>query len=259
MYASGPFDFVPIPFVFVLTIAFVLLFLELGFRLGRHRAASRDVEKESSVGAMANASLALLAFLLAFTFGFAASRLEARRTVFLDEVNAIGTAYLRASVLPEPERSEARSLLRNYTDVRLAAVATGDIETAVSRSLELQTKLWDRAAALAAASPGSIVLGLYLQSLNQMIDLHTTRLTQSLRVRIPMILWLVIFGVTALSMVEMGYQTGLVGKRRPRSMPAFALAFGSVILLIADLDRPQAGFIRLGQEAMIELRQSMGE
>ena len=101
------------------------------------------------------------------------------------------------------------------------------------------------------------MLGLYLQSLNEMIDLHTTRLTESLRVRIPPILWLVIGAVTALSMGEMGYQTGLGGRRRPRSTPAFALVFASVILLIADLDRPQGGYIGLSQDAMVELRTSM--
>lgn len=259
MYGSSPLDAISIWLVFLLTLAFVLACLELGFRLGRYRAAADDIEKEASVGAMANASLALLAFLLAFSFGFAASRLETRRTLLVDETNAIGTAYLRTSVLPEPQRAEARALLREYTDVRIAAAMTGTIEPAVRRSLELQTRLWEPAAALAERNPGSIVLGLYLQALNQMIDLHTTRLTQSVRVRIPFILWVVIFGVTALSMGEMGYQTGLGGRRRPRSIPAFALAFSSVILLIADLDRPQGGWIRVGQEAIIELRQSMGE
>jgi len=259
MYAAGPFDVVPIPLVFVLAVAIVLLFLELGFQLGRRQAGQAEVERESSVGAMTNASLALLAFLLAFTFGFAASRLEARRAVFLAEVNAIGTAYLRASTLPEAQRAEAQVRLREYVDVRLTAATSGNIEAGVRRSLEIQTMMWQSAAALAERSPTSIVLGLYLQSLNEMIDLHTTRLTESLRVRIPPILWLVIGAITALSMGEMGYQTGLGGRRRPRSTPAFAIVFASVILLIADLDRPRGGYIRLGQEAMVELRTSMSD
>jgi hypothetical protein len=257
MYAPGPLDVVPIPLLFVLAVAFVLFFLEVGFHLGRRQAGQPEVERESSVGAMANASLALLAFLLAFTFGFAASRLEARRAVLLAEVNAIGTAYLRASTLPEA-RAEAHMLLREYVDVRLTAVTSGKIDAGVRRSLEIQTRLWQSAAALAERSPASIVLGLYLQSLNEMIDLHATRLTESLRVRIPPILWWVIGAMTALSMGEMGYQTGLGGRRRPRSTPAFALVFASVILLIADLDRPQDGYIRVSQQAMIELRTSMG-
>ena len=256
--AAAGLDVVPIPLVFVLAVAFVLCFLELGFYLGRRQAGRAEVERESSVGAMANASLALLAFLLAFTFGFAASRLEVRRTVLLAEVNAIGTAYLRASTLPEAPRAEAEELLREYVDVRLTAATSGRVEAGVRRSLEIQSRLWRSAAALAEGSPGSIVLGLYLQSLNEVIDLHTTRLTESLRVRIPPILWVVIGAMTALSMGEMGYQTGLGGRRRPRSTPAFAVVFASVILLIADLDRPQGGYIRVSQDAMVELRASMG-
>ena len=79
MSQQGPLDFLPLWAFFALTVAVVLASLEAGFRIGRRRAASAEPEKESSAGAMANASLALVAFLLAFTFGFAASRVEARR------------------------------------------------------------------------------------------------------------------------------------------------------------------------------------
>ena len=257
MYAAGPLDVIPVPLVSLLAIAFVVFFLELGFRAGR-RTASPDMEKESSVGAMVSASLALLALLMAFTFSFAASRIEARRSVFLDEVNAIGTVYLRTRVLPVPTRDDARVLLREYADVRISAAASGKVQPAVRRSVEIQNQLWESAAALAEANPGSLVLSLYLQALNEMIDLHTTRLVESLGVRIPGIVWAVIGAITALSMSGMGYQMGLGGRRRPRSTPAFAIAFALMVLLIADLDRPQGGWIRLSQGALIELRASMG-
>ena len=258
MYAFGPLDIVPIPVLSLLAVAFVVLFLEVGFRLGRRRATSSDLEKESSVGAMVSASLALLALLMAFTFSFAASRVEARRSVFLDEVNAIGTVYLRTRMLPSPTRADARALLREYADVRVSAAASGNVQPAIRRSVEIQTQLWESAAALAESNPGSLVLGLYLQALNEMIDLHTTRLVESLGVRIPAVLWAVIGAMTALSMGGLGYQTGIGGHRRPRSMPAFAMAFALMILLIADLDRPQGGWIRLSQDPLIELRASMG-
>ena len=90
-----------------------------------------------------------------------------------------------------------------------------------------------------------------------MIDLHTKRVTESIRVRVPAVIWLVLYAVTALSMVELGYQTGLAGRRRPLSIPALALAFASVILLIADLDRPQTGIVRVSQQSMVELIESM--
>lgn len=256
---TGALDAIPLSLLLPLTIAMVLACIELGFRLGRHRAAIADPEKESSAGAMASASLALLAFLLAFTFSFAASRVEARRLVLVEEANAIGTTYLRTSVLPAAEREAARTWLREYTDARLSAVQPGGLDEAVRRSVEIQGRLWEQAAGLAEAAPGSIMLGLYLEALNAMIDVHTTRLTEGARVRVPGVVWAVLYGLTILAMIEMGYQMGLGGRRRTLATPAFALAFSTVILLIADLDRAQQGSIRQSQEAMLELRQSMAE
>jgi hypothetical protein len=78
-------------------------------------------------------------------------------------------------------------------------------------------------------------------------------------VRVPAVVWTVLYGLTFLAMIEMGYQMGLGGKRRTLATPAFALAFATVILLIADLDRAQQGSIRQSQEAMVDLRESMAE
>lgn len=256
---SGPLDFLPLWTLFGLTVALVIGSIEAGFWLGTRRSRSRESENQSSVANMAAASLGLLAFLLGFTFSFAASRLETRRSVLLQEVNAIGTTWLRAATLPEPERAQARELLREYVDTRLEAVRAGKLDAAVQHSAVLQTRLWDSAAALATRTPNSIVVGLYLQTLNEMIDLHTTRLNEALRVRIPIVIWAVLFALTAIAMAQIGYQIGLSGSRRPLAVPALALAFSVVMLLIADLDRPHAGWVRVSQIPMQELRDSMVE
>lgn len=256
---QGPLDFLPLWALFLTCFAFVLLLLAAGIELGRRRSAMKDPESATSVGAMANASLALLAFLLAFTFGLAAQRFDARRTVLLDEVNAIGTTYLRTSTLPDAEGAPARAKLREYVDVRLEAATSGDLVRGIARSESLQRELWASAAAWARANPESIVAGLYLQTLNEMIDLHTLRVAGAYRVRIPAVIWIVLAVLSAIGMLEMGYQMGLAGGRRPLLAPAFALAFSAVIFLIADLDRPQAGLIRVSQQPMVELRQSMEE
>jgi len=70
--------------------------------VGQARGRRAGKEHDAAVGGMVAAELGLLAFLLAFTFGFAASRFEDRRQVVLDESNAIGTTYLRTATLPEP-------------------------------------------------------------------------------------------------------------------------------------------------------------
>jgi hypothetical protein len=252
-------DYLPLWGLFAATVVAVLLSLEGGFRLGRWRHQRSEQEKDVSVSAMVGATLGLLAFLLAFTFGMVASRFEVRRQVLLDEVNAIGTAYLRAALLPEPHRTEIRNLLRHYADVRLEGVRSGKVEEAIQRSEELHGRLWSQAAAVGEKNPGSIVAGLFIQSLNEVIDLHTKRVTAGLRSRLPDMIWLVLYAITVLGMGAMGYQAGLSGGSRSLAGSALALAFSAVILLIADLDRPREGLLKVSQQPMVDLQESMRE
>ena len=78
-----------------------LISVECGYRLGKFRLSRREQEKEAPVGTMVGATLGLLAFILAFTFGLASSRFDNRRQLLLDEASALGTIYLRAGMLPE--------------------------------------------------------------------------------------------------------------------------------------------------------------
>src|SRR5438045_1409782 len=118
MRSDGPLDFLPIWGLFAATLVLVLLTVEGGYRLGRSRRKSSEEEKEAPVGAMVQASLALLALLLAFTFGLAVARFDARRQLVVDEANAIGTTYLRAGMIPE-RGEEVRAILREYVEVGL--------------------------------------------------------------------------------------------------------------------------------------------
>ncbi len=206
---------------------------------------------------MVGALLGLLAFLLAFTFGMAATRFDARRQVLLDEVNAIGTTYLRARLLSEPHGTQVRSFLRDYVDVRLEGVQTGKVDHAIRRSQELQEQLWTQAVTVSAKNPGSYVVGLFVQSLNEVIDLHTKRVMLGLHNRIPGIIWLALYLVIILAMVSVGYQAGLAGTSRSLVTVGLALTFAVVMLLIADLDRPGEGLLRVSQQAMIDLRNQM--
>src|SRR5262245_745749 len=120
MAPGGSLDFVPLWGLYLGTVLIVFLSVESGRRLGKRRQHS-DAAKDPSVGAMVGATLGLLAFMLAFTFGMASTRFEARRQVLLEEANAIGTAYLRAELLPQMQRTAIRKLLREYVDDRLEA------------------------------------------------------------------------------------------------------------------------------------------
>ncbi|HXQ72017.1 MAG TPA: hypothetical protein VN844_16095 [Pyrinomonadaceae bacterium] len=253
---TGLLDPFPLWTIMPLTVTLALLAVEAGYRFARYRQKRSLEEKESPVGAMVGATLGLLAFMLAFTFGLAGSRFEDRRQVLLSESNAIGTTYLRAAMLPEPARTEARNLLREYTDVRLEGVQPGKFAQAVAKSEELHGRLWSVAVA-ATEKDRSDITGLFVQSLNEVIDLHATRLMAAVRSRVPAIIWIVLYLLAFIAMLMMGYHTRLTGSRRSLAVVALVLGFSLVLYLIADLDRPGQGMLRVSQQSMIDLRRSM--
>ena len=224
MGVTGLLDPFPLWTILPLTVALALLSVELGYRLASYRQQRNQLEKESPLGSMVGSTLGLLAFMLAFTFGLAGSRFEDRRQILLSEANAIGTTYLRAAMLPEPMRTESRNLLREYVDVRLEGVQQpGKLDQALLRSEELHNQLWSQAVAV-TEKERSPVTSIYVQSLNEVIDLHATRIMAGLRSRVPAVIWIVLYLLGFLAMVLMGYQSGLANSGR--SIAAVALILG---------------------------------
>lgn len=226
------------------------------YRLGRYRLSHTTEEKEAPVGAMVGSILGLFAFVLAFTFGLAANFFEARRQAVLDESNAIGTTYLRAGLLPEPTRGASARLLREYVDVRVAMVQDGRLADGLVRSDELHRKLWAQAVLAAEKQPSSITVQ-YVTSLNQVIDLHAVRVQVGVRNRIPVSIWVGLLGLGVVAMGAVGYQSGIAATRRSPAMFALALSFSAVLVMIADLDRPQHGLMTVGQQPMLDLQAGM--
>lgn len=249
-------DGIPLWFFFVAAVGLTVAALELGYRAGLWRHAHSAGEKEAPVGAMVGSILALVAIILAFSFNLAAMRFESRRAAVLDEANAVGTTWLRARTLPEPERSNAASLLKQYVDARLKMAQDLKIAEGLARSAELHEQLWSQAVSAAEKSPTDIT-ALFLVSLNEVIDLHATRMQAGLRSRFPAALWIALFALALLGMLSMGYQTGLSATRRTPAEVLLALAFAGVLLLIVDLDRAHEGFLRVSQQPLIDLQKSM--
>lgn len=249
-------DFLPLWAILPLTIALCLFSVEVGYRVARNRLERSQEEKESPVSGMVGATLGLLAFMLAFTFGLAGSRFEDRRQVLLSEANAIGTTYLRTSMLLEPVRTETQNLLREYVDLRLEAIQPGKLDQALSKSEALHNRLWAQAVA-ATEKDRSPIAALYVQSLNEVIDLHAERVVAGLRSRVPGVIWIVLYVLAILAMIIMGYHSGLAHSRRSIAVIALVIGFSSVLYLIADLDRPGQGTLRVSQQSMIDLRNSM--
>ena len=257
METVGLFDSLPLWVLLVCTIVAVLLSVEIGYRLARHRRKRSEAEKEAPVGGMVGGALGLLAFMLAFTFGLATSRFEERRQIVLAEANAIGTTYLRAAMLPEPMRTETRDLLRQYVEIRIEGINAGNAGLVLSKSDELQGRLWSEAVA-ATEKDRSPIAGLFVQSLNEVIDLHAKRVMVGLRSRIPGAIWTALYLLAILAMVAMGYHEGLTGSGRSLAVLPLVVAFCIVLILVVDVDRPGEGLVEVSQQSMVDLHKSMG-
>jgi hypothetical protein len=244
------------------SMALFLLGDEFGFRLGRWKSPAVDEDARSQIITIQGAMLGLLALLLGFTFSMAMTRFEVRKQQVLDESNAIGTTYLRAQLMPQPLRKEVSDLLRRYVEVRLQFYQAGmkgeKFQKAVDQTEQLQLQLWSQAGAWADKDPRAVTAGLLLQSLNEVIDLHSKGLT-ALESHVPEIILVLLYFVALVAIALIGYGCGLAGRRNFLVTLVASLLIAAVILVIIDLDRPQRGLIKVGLGRMVELRSSLNQ
>jgi hypothetical protein len=179
----------------------------------------------------------------------------------VEEANAIGTTYLRAKALPEPRSSQIQELLRQYGALRIEFARARDespekVREVDNRSKELHSLIWSHAVALARENPNPVT-SIFLQTLNEMIDLHSKRLA-AYRNRVPLSIYLVLFVVSIITLWLVGYY---FGRRQGGRILAtvVVLLLASVMWLIMDLDHPGRGTIRASQESLIELHRDLSQ
>jgi hypothetical protein len=231
-----------------------LVGLVAGRSLSRHAETLRE-----PLGIVQGALLTLVGLVLAFGLAMAVGRYDARRTAVVNDANTIGTAYLRAQTLREPVRSESLPLYARYTDasIRLSNSAPGSAaaKSAIAEESVLQRRLWGLAGRALDDQPTQSAPRLYVESLNEMIDMQTTRVS-ALNNRVPSAILLieVIGAATALGL--MALYLALLS----RGVVSVLLAAGLVTLLLFvsfDLDRPTRGFITIPTAPLVGLRASM--
>lgn len=234
--------------------------LLLGSRLGLWHASSETDRSFSQITALQAALLGLLALLLGFSFSMATARWDMRKRAAIDEANAIGTTYLRTSLLPEPQRSEIRTQLVAYVDARLSPDVMSPDPAARARSVaeaqRIQSRVWELAVAAAFADPRPTTSGLFVQSLNAMIDAHGTRVALG-EDRVPEIILWILLAVGVGSLALTGYATGAARRRRLVAGGLVAVLVALVVVLIVDLDRPSRGVIRVSDTNLRSLREAM--
>jgi hypothetical protein len=260
MQGWPPFASAPFWAIFIGTLLLVLLSVEGGYSWARSRrggAREKEREKEAPVGAMVGTALGLLALMLAFTFAKAADHYHVRRVALFDEANAIRTMYSRAMLIEEPQRTEVRKLLREYTEERLQWDGS-----AKARASSSSTALLDRLSAQTAAAvernPSPVVVSQFLGAMNDLAKSHAERIDVS-RSRIPDAVWAVLYFIAVVSLGAMGYHCGVAGTTRSPVMAGVAIVFSLVIVLIVDLDRPGDGWIVVPQDAMVDVRNGLAD
>lgn len=250
-------DSTPILVLFVLFVIVTLLFYEGGFRIGRWWQVRTPGEQEGPTGMIVGSILALLAFLLAVTMGMASDRFDTRRATVLDEANSIGTTYLRAGYLPEPASSQIQELLREYVPLRIVT-AQSNLPADIARSVEIQSQLWAIAQGVAKTTDQGDLVSLFIESLNETIDVHETRVIAGIYARVPETVLLLLVVGSALSIGMVGFSAGLSERRSLLSAVVLAVALGAVLMIVIDLDRPREGFIQVSQQPLIDLQRQIG-
>jgi hypothetical protein len=244
----------------LVVVGSLLLAVELGYRLGGKFPPGLTDSAKSPVLAVSGALLGLLALLLGFTLSMSLDRFEDRRQLVVQEANAIGTTYLRSGLLPEPDRSAVAELLRSYVEARLDFFNRRDDEAefkrVIDRNEKLQRELWSHVATAVEKDSRPVTTGLFIQTLNEVIDLHEARVA-AMENHVPESVLLLLLLVAVLAAMLVGYGCGLANRRHLLSTSVLSLLIGAVVIVIMDLDRPNRGLIHVSQKSMVRLRESM--
>jgi hypothetical protein len=252
-----PLDHLPLWAVYPLTVLLMLAAVEWGYRYGKARRRAVAEGSDEGLGAISGATLAMLAFLLAFLIGFGMNLNGDRRTLVIDEANAIRSTYLRAGYLTEPYKTDSRNLLNEYLDQRLAATDPANVEQAKIRSEELQGELWAIAEKIVLDVDKSDTISAYVDSLNQVITLHNERVVKGLQARMPPPIVLAMFAIILIVMFLAGMESGYAPHRSVAALFMMVLVFSAVMYLVVDMDRPQEGLIKISQQPLIDLHNVM--
>lgn len=242
--------------VFVLAFIMMAIAARAGAAL-RTRKPPMEGAMREDFGVILAATLTLLGLIIGFTFSMAVSRYDQRKNLEEEEANAIGTSYLRADLLPAAEAAKVRTLLKSYIEERVIFYSTRDAQVlreSDARTARLQAELWSAVRAPAVAQPTPIA-ALAVMGMNDVVN--SQGYTQAAWWnRIPHAAWLLMAAIALCANVLIGY-----GTRSDRTRTALMFVLPLVVsisfLLIADIDSPRGGLIRLGPQNLTTLLDSL--
>ena len=251
-------DKIPLEVIFLATLIIFFISMEFGYRIGNRLSESAKKVKEKITSANASAVQTMLGFMLVFSFGIVYSRFDSKKELVLDEANLIRTAWLRSDFLQDQDRVETEKLLINYVDIRINAANEKDlslIQNLLDQSNEIQMKLWNIAVANARIDMNSDIGALYIEAVNEMINLQSKRVVLGIQARLPLAIWIMLFSLVIFGMICVGYETAINSSSKISWLtPIMILSFSLVICIIASLDRPGSSIIVISQQPLIDLK-----
>ena len=242
--------------VFVLSFFVLWLSERIGASfLRRWRKPEEDIRED--LGVILAATLTMLGLIIAFSFSMAVSRYDQRKNYEEEEANAIGTEYVRADLLPASDAAKVRALLRDYLDQRVLFYTTRDeqqIRQINARTAHLQTELWSALLAPVAAQP-TPPIALVVSGMNDV--LNSQGYTQAAWWnRIPIAAWVLMAAMAICCNMLAGY-----GARNVKAEGILLLVLPLVVsiafFLIADIDSPRRGVIRVHPQNLESLVESL--
>lgn len=238
-------------------IAGVVAAHEIGFRLGSLRIRSADETFDRQVALVRASTAALVAFLIGFAFSGAASRFIDRLDIIVKEANALGTAYLRADTIADPQRGELKAALREYTADRvqlLSGKERDQIEPLLAKVSGLHGRMWR--SAIKATQDNAPLMAVVLPPINEVIDLHSMHLAMARR-HLPLPIMAMLLGTAAIGVGLLGFGNGRVGRRFSLLDSVYGTALVLALFMTIDMDYPGIGIIRVSNLAVVETLAAM--
>lgn len=245
------------PVLFALVSFFGLaLAAWVGARFQKARRILVEEEREGFAVVQA-ATLTLLGLIIGFTFSMALNRYDQRKNFEEAEANAIGTEYVRLDLLPQADAARARALLLSYLDQRILFYRSRDarqLGQIDAETMRLQGELWSAVKVPAVARPEPVI-ALAVSGMNDVLNSHGYTKAAWWN-RIPVSAWGLMVAIAVCANVLIG-----LGAKNPKAKPALFLILPLVVaiafLLIADIDSPRRGLIRVVPENLLALSQSL--
>ena len=241
------------PFLYFLPTVFCLwLAARFGVALRRRRPLSDD--EKGDFGVVQAATLTLLALIIGFSFSMATSRYDLRKSYEEAEANAIGTEWVRAGLLPATDGARVRAQLRRYMDLRIAFYRTRSadkLQQISTDTAQLQDDMWNAVQTPALQQP-TPVTALVVSGMNDV--LNSQGYTQAAWWnRIPISAWVLLIVTAICCNVLIGYG----GRARDLLLIVFPIVVSISFLLIADIDAPRGGLIRIKPQNLVSLADSL--